>query len=157
MLACACSEGDDEEPMSASLPARQAVRSAIISGQVVSAMELLQAQCPAVLQQGSPVAEEVKFHLSCQQYIELIRYGMRCELGAHLRACVAPRGGGGCNAHLRACVASGEAGAVTVVRGTPSVAPSIQHIQHNWMEEVNSALATFECSGSMSISMQEPH
>lgn len=58
--------------MSSTLSTRQAVRQAIMSGQLVSAMAVLQQQCPAVLF-GHACSDEVQFHLSCQQYIELIR------------------------------------------------------------------------------------
>lgn len=69
---CCCSVGED--PMASTLHTRQAVREAIMSGQVVQATELLRRQCPAVLS-GHACSDEVHFHLSCQQYIELIRYG----------------------------------------------------------------------------------
>jgi hypothetical protein len=59
--------------MSATLATRQAVRSAIMSGQLVPAVELLRQQCPGLLG-GSAVADEVQFHMSCQQFIELIRW-----------------------------------------------------------------------------------
>jgi hypothetical protein len=59
--------------MSATLATRQAVRGAIMSGQLVSAVELLRQQCPGLLG-GSAVADEVQFQMSCQQFIELIRW-----------------------------------------------------------------------------------
>jgi hypothetical protein len=68
----ASSEGEAADPMAATLQIRQAVRQAVMSGQIAAAIDLLQQQCPAALQ-GSAVADEVQFHLSCQQYIELIR------------------------------------------------------------------------------------
>uniref|UniRef100_A0A383VPB8 B30.2/SPRY domain-containing protein n=1 Tax=Tetradesmus obliquus TaxID=3088 RepID=A0A383VPB8_TETOB len=71
-------EGDDAEPMSATLATRQAVRGAIMAGQLVPAMELLRQQCPGLLG-GSAVADEVQFHMSCQQFIELIREGRIME------------------------------------------------------------------------------
>lgn len=58
--------------MASTLALRQAVRSAIMAGNVVSAIEQLRSQCPAVLQ-GHAVADEVQAHLRCQQYIEFIR------------------------------------------------------------------------------------
>jgi hypothetical protein len=44
-----------------------------MSGQLVPAAELLRQQCPGLLG-GSAVADEVQFHMSCQQFIELIRW-----------------------------------------------------------------------------------
>lgn len=58
--------------MTSTLQMRQAVRKAIMQGQIGSAIEQLQQHCPLVLH-GHACSDEVQFHLRCQQYIELIR------------------------------------------------------------------------------------
>eukprot|EP00879_Flechtneria_rotunda_P014464 GHRR01015113.1.p1 GENE.GHRR01015113.1~~GHRR01015113.1.p1 ORF type:complete len:351 (+),score=113.33 GHRR01015113.1:510-1562(+) len=63
-----------EDPVAATLATRQAVRQAIMSGQLTTATELLQQQCPAAVL-GHTCSDEVQYQLSCQHYIELIREG----------------------------------------------------------------------------------
>jgi hypothetical protein len=72
--------------MASTLALRQAVRGAIMAGSIVSAIEQLRAQCPLVLQ-GHPVADEVQFHLRCQQYIEFIRCVRWCACACVLCGC----------------------------------------------------------------------
>lgn len=58
--------------MSTTLHMRQAVRGAIMAGQIPDALQQLQQHCPQVLA-GHACSDGVQFHLRCQQYIEFIR------------------------------------------------------------------------------------
>ncbi len=70
---CLCSVGDDPETVT--LPLRKEARQRVMSGDIDGAATLLAQQCPQLLSSGSSAAEEVQFHLACQTYIELLRYG----------------------------------------------------------------------------------
>ncbi|KAI8467332.1 MAG: SPRY-domain-containing protein [Monoraphidium minutum] len=62
----------EEDPAAASLAARCEARRLIMAGDMQAAVALLQGAYPRVLRGGAG-SEEVQFHLSCQQYIELVR------------------------------------------------------------------------------------